>query len=153
METDSRFNILSNSTDKTLEEQLGHQKLAVFLILSDLTECHSYFKRLVSGNVAIIVVIYLLPGLNRRRRGERITLRRCGTDLPLVILREAFAARLFVGAAPPIDLRAVCLVLAILTGLPVSQRENNVAINVAIASKLGTAVGEGAVGGAGGGGL
>ena len=77
--------VLSNFSHQTLKRELADQKFSGLLIASDFTECHS---------TRPVTMRFLHPS----RRGRT--------------LASGFCSSCFLGALPPVDLRAVCFVRA-----------------------------------------
>ena len=87
LEAEVTLEILSDLTDKTLEGELADEQVGGLLVTTDLTE---------SDGSGAVTVGFLTPPV-------------AGADL-----RAALVASCLRGAFPPVDLRAVCLVRAIL---------------------------------------
>ena len=93
LETQIGLEVLSDFTHQTLEGQFSDEKLGALLVTTDLTESYG------SGPVSVGFLPPPVAG---------------------ALLRAALVASCFLGALPPVDLRAVCFVRAIFSKLSCS---------------------------------
>lgn len=109
LEAQVRLEVLGDLTNKTLEGQLADEELSRLLVATDFTK----------SDGTRLVPVGLLDCRARTRRGQiRVkigsVLTRMDSPPPAAgaDLRAALVASCLRGALPPVDLRAVCLVLA-----------------------------------------
>ena len=88
LETQIGLEVLCDFTDQALEGQLADKQLGALLVTTDLTKSDG------AGPVAMRLLHSPVAG---------------------ALLRAALVASCFLGALPPVDLRAVCLVRAMIT--------------------------------------
>ena len=118
LEAKIRLEVLGNLTDQTLERKLADEKVGTLLVTTDLTKGDS------SGTVTVGLLDSssgrgrLTGSLqNKSRKSMALVVRRSVSQVSTLyhsLFLLTLVANCLRGAFPPVDLRAVCLVRAIL---------------------------------------
>jgi len=107
LESEVRLEVLSDLTDKSLEGQLPDQEFRRLLVPADLSQGHGTRAEPVRL-LHTTSCLYTKLETSRREKHKEGT-----RTVGCLRAAEDLAASCFLGALPPVDLRAVCFVRAI----------------------------------------